>query len=302
MHFCMDWALTTFDWNRARAFLVTAEEGSLSAAARALGSTQPTLGRQVGALESELGVTLFERVGNRLVLTETGRALLEHVRAMHAAAGRFALSAAGKSRDLEGIVRIAASEAVSAYLLPPMVAELRALHTGVEVELVVSNDPSDLRRREADIAVRNFRPTDPELFAKKIAESRAWMYATPAYLGRLGNPKTARALAESGVEILGFDDVDRMIEALRGFGHELQPRHFPVRTDNHLVQWQLCLGGVGICIMMDQVGDAEPRVVRVLPEIAPPVTFPTWLTCHRELHTSRRIRVVYDLLAERLAH
>ena len=129
----MDWTPVGFDWNRARAFLVTAEEGSFSAAARALGQAQPTLGRQIAALEQELGVSLFQRVGNALELTPTGLELLEHVRTMSEAAGRISLSAAGKSMDIDGVVTLAASEAISAYLLPPIVKALRAAHPGIEV-------------------------------------------------------------------------------------------------------------------------------------------------------------------------
>ena len=127
----MDWRKFAFDWNRARAFLVTAEEGSFSAAARALGQSQPTLGRQVSALEEELGVALFERVGHGLVLTETGLELVEQVRQMSEAAARFSLIAAGQSQSVDGLVRVAASQAVTGHLLGPVletfvVAQLRA--------------------------------------------------------------------------------------------------------------------------------------------------------------------------------
>ena len=110
MQYCMVWKNAAFDWNLARAFLVTAEEGSFSGAARALGLAQPTLGRQVTAFEAELGVALFERVGHRLILTTAGLELLEEVRAMGDAATRLSLAAAGRTQALVGIVRIAASE------------------------------------------------------------------------------------------------------------------------------------------------------------------------------------------------
>ena len=152
MHLCMDWRAINFDWNRARAFLVTAEVGSFSAAARALSSTQPTVGRQVAALEQELGVTLFERIGTRLELTVSGLDLLEHVRAMGAAANQTSLA-------VEGTVCITASEAISAFLLPPILQRLRPEHPGISLEWVVSNEVRDLQRREADIAIRNTAPT-----------------------------------------------------------------------------------------------------------------------------------------------
>ncbi len=132
----MDWRTVRFDWNRARAFLVTAEEGSFSAAARALQVAQPTVGRQVAGLEEELGVVLFERVGNTLELTPAGTELLEHVRAMGDAATRASLAATGQSADIEGTVSITASELIAAYLLPPVVARVRAAHPSIEVEIV----------------------------------------------------------------------------------------------------------------------------------------------------------------------
>ena len=121
----MNWQSISFDWNQVRAFLVTAEEGSFSAAARALGLTQPTLGRQVAALEGHLGVTLFERVGRSLSLTQSGLELLDHVREMGDAAGRISLTASGQSQRIEGQVCITATDVVSIYLLPDALKQLR---------------------------------------------------------------------------------------------------------------------------------------------------------------------------------
>ncbi len=300
MHIRMSWRSVAFDWNRARAFLVTAEEGSLSAAARALGLTQPTLGRQVTALEEELGVALFTRIGNHLELTANGLELLEHVREMGEAASRVSLGAAGKATAVDGLVRIAASQAVAAYLVSPIVRALRSEHPGIDVELVVSNRASDLRRRDADIAVRHFRPDDGDLIAKQLkAESSAWMYATPEYLTRIGNPKTQTELSEKA-QIFGFDDSPRLRTMLNAQGYRFAEGNFPVRTEDHLVQWEMAKRGMGICIMMEEVGDAEPTVTRVLPEVPPPLTLPTWLLTHRELRSSRRMRIVFDRLAESL--
>ena len=298
MHKCMDWRAVRFDWNRARAFLVTAEEGSFSAAARALGMTQPTVGRQVTALEEELGVALFERIGHALEPTAAGLELLEHVRTMGDAATRVSLSATGQALAIDGAVCITASELISAYLLPSSVARIRREQPDIEIEIVASNSARDLRRREADIAVRNFAPTQPELYGKKIAERAARLYATPAYVKRIGNPKTPADLARA--DFFAFDRTDVMMKGLRALGVELSVHNFPIVTENHLVQWQMCKRGIGICIVMDEVGDAEPRVRRVLPEL-PPIPVPIWLTAHRELRTSRRIRVVFDLLAEELS-
>ncbi len=297
MHFRMDWRSVTFDWNRARAFLVTAEEGSFSAAGRALGMAQPTIGRQVAALEQELDVLLFERVGHGLQLTPTGLDLVEHVRAMGEAASRVSLTAAGQSLSLDGTVCISASQILATHMLPPIIAGMRALHPGIEIEIVATNETSDLSRREADIAVRSFRPKQPDLVARKVKDSLARLYAAPAYLERIGNPTTPDELSRG--EFLGFDREVGLMNGLNAMGLSLTPSSFPVLTENQLVQWELAKQGVGICIMMEEVGDAEPRVQRALPSL-PPFPVPMWLTTHRELNTSRRMRVVFDLLYEGL--
>jgi DNA-binding transcriptional LysR family regulator len=294
----MDWRAVRFDWNRARAFLVSAEEGSFSAAARALGLSQPTVGRQVANLEEELGVALFERIGNALELTTAGLELVEHVRAMGEAATRVSLAATGQSTSIDGTVCITASELIAAYILPPIVGQLRELHPGIEIEIVASNAARDLRRREADIAIRNFQPKEPELIAKKVAEGHARLYAAPSYLKRIGDPSTEAEL--SGADFFAFDRSSLMIDGLRALGIGVTRESFPIVTENHLVQWEMCKRGIGICIVMDEVGDAEPTVRRVLPDL-PPLPVPIWITTHRELRTSRRIRVVFDLLAEALS-
>ncbi len=298
MHFRMDWRSVKFDWNRARAFLVTAEEGSLSAAARALGMAQPTLGRQVGALEEELSVVLFERVGRGLTLTPSGLELLDHVRAMGDAANRVSLSAAGQSQSIEGTVCIAASETYAAILLPPIIAKLRRAEPGIDIEIVTSNKASDLRRREADIAIRNFRPTEPDLVAKKIRDVPARLYAAPAYLERIGNPKVPYDLRHA--DFISIDNSGMFLKGLNALGLNLAQRNFPIFTENYLVMWELVKHGLGIGVLDGNIGDAEPLVRRALPDLGP-LMFPIWLVAHREVNTSRRIRVVFDLLAEELA-
>lgn len=293
----MDWRAIKFDWNRARAFLVTAEEGSLSAAARALGMAQPTLGRQVDKLEQELGLVLFERIGRGLQLTPSGTELLEHVRAMGDAAGKVSLSAAGQSQTIKGTVSIAASETYAAVLLPPIIAKLRQQQPGIHIEIVASNAPSDLRRREADIALRNFRPTEPDLIARKLGDAQARLYATPDYLARIGNPSTPYGLRDA--EFISIDSGNAMLQGLNAIGLNLSEDNFPVISENYLVMWELVKHGIGIGVIDAVIGDAEPMVMRVLPDLAP-LIFPFWLVAHRELNTSRRIRLVFDLLAEEL--
>ena len=294
----MDWRAIRFDWNRARAFLVTAEEGSFSAAARALGLTQPTLGRQVDSLEEELGVTLFERVGRGLTLTPSGLDLLTHVREMGEAAGRFSLAAAGQNQALEGSMSISASETFAAAILPPIITRLRRAEPRIEIELVVANQASDLRRREADIAIRNFRPTHPDLFARKIADAEARLYASPSYLAFLGNPTTPSDINRA--EFINIDPTGMFTKVLNQIGFDLGAENFPILTESYHVMWELVRSGAGIGVVDSLIGDRDPLVQRVLPNLEP-IVFPIWLVAHRDLATSRRIRRVFDFLAAELA-
>ena len=293
----MDWRALNFDWNRARGFLVAAEEGSLSAAARALGLAQPTLGRQVSALEEELGVVLFERVGRRLKLTPGGLELLEHVKLMGDGARRISLAAAGQSQLLEGTVRVSTSQAVAMFELPRVLAMLRQLEPGIRVEVIASDTASDLTQREADIALRHFQPTEPNLIAKKIGDSVMQFYATPECLERLGNPTCVDDF--SNADFIGYDESDGLTKSLAEHGLPLADRNFPIMSANWLVQWEFVKRGLGVGLMPAHVGDSAPELVRVLPEFVP-YSVPRWLVTHRELKSSRRIRFVFDLLAKEL--
>jgi len=293
----MDWRSVKFDWNRARAFLVTAEEGSLSAAARALGMAQPTLGRQVRALEDQLDVALFERVGQGLMLTPSGTELLEHVRAMGEAANRVSLAASGQSQSIEGMVRITTTEVAAAHILPPIIGRLRRAEPGIIIELIASDSVSDLRRREADIAIRGAQPTDPDLIARKLSDGVARLYASDAYFERKGYPSAPEDLSHH--EFVGFDDNEAYIQGLASLGVIARTRNFPVLCASHLAQWELVKRGVGIGAMIALVGEAEP-LVRPAAPFLPDFEFQVWIAAHRELNTSRRVRLVFDWLAEEL--
>lgn len=293
----MSWRGINFDWNRARAFLVTAEEGSFSAAARALDMTQPTLGRQVSSLEAELGVTLFERSSRGLILTPSGHDLLLQARAMAEAAGRFSLTASGHTQTIEGKVSISATEATAAFVLPSVLARLRQHAPGIEVELIATNQSSDLMLREADIAIRAYRPEQSELIVRKLSSIRAHLYGSKDYLRRFQRRKSAADL--SGADFLRFELNSLLKDELNKRGFNLYDKNFAVTAANHLVQWQLVKAGVGIGFMTEEVGDAEPLVERALPDF-PAFEAQTWLVVHRELHTSRRLKLVFDFLAEAL--
>lgn len=293
----MDWRAVTFDWNRVRAFLVTAEEGSLSAAARALGLTQPTLGRQVEALEQELGVALFERHGRGLRPTPAGLDLLTHARRMGDGAGDLALAVAGLSDGLDGEVSVSASDIYAARLLPPILARLHAAHPRLRIEVVADNALTDLRRRAADIAVRNVRPGDPDLIGRKLRDADARLYAASPLLDRLGRPTTPAGFA--GAPVVEIDGTGALRALMAGMGFPVEAMPFPYRTSNFVIAWEMVRGGHAICILDDRIGDAEPGVERILPDLAP-IRFPVWLVAHRDVRRARRLRVVWDALASDL--
>ena len=291
----MNMAPENFDWNHLRAFLATAEEGSLSAAARALGLTQPTLSRQVAALEEALEIMLFERIGRSLNLTTAGMELLEHTRAMGDAARRVALAASGQAQSIEGRIRITASDIFSAHLLPPVLRQLRQQAPKLVIDVVAANDIRDLMRREADIAIRHVRPDQPDLIARLVTEATAHLYAATEYLDRRGRPAKLADLA--GHDFISFGDVDEMLGHYLPMGLPVSHDNFRLGSQSGVVAWEYTRQGFGITAMSDEVAEATPGIERVLPEMEP-VRFPVWLTTHRELHTSRRIRLVFDVLAD----
>jgi len=290
--------MNNVDWNQLKAFLETAQTGSLSAAARKLGLTQPTLSRQVAAIEQRLGVTLFERVGKSLALTPTGLDLLEHARAMGAAAEALGLAASGRSQAVGGVVSVSASDAVAAWLLPPLVRRLREQEPGIAIEVIASNALSDLLRREADIAIRHVQPDQPELIARLVRETTAGFYASEDWVRTHGHPRTAAEAAT--LPFVGADRDGRFLAYLQQHGLPVTEASFSSYAEHSVAHWALVQQGLGIGAMMDEIARGTPGVVRVLDEV-PPVRFPIWLVSHRELRTARRIRVVFEALAEGLA-
>jgi DNA-binding transcriptional LysR family regulator len=285
------------DWNLLRAFLHVAETGSMSAAARRLGLTQPTLSRQVAAIEQHLGVALFERIGKSLKPTATALALLEHARHMGASAEQLSLAANGHAQAIDGEVSISATDMVAAWLLPPVLRALAEEAPGLRVEIVTTNAISDLRRREADIAVRHVRPSEPELIGRLLRENTAGFYAAQSWVKRHGHPRTAAEAAAH--RFVGADREGHYLAYLQAHGLPLTEQAFSCYAENSCTSWALVREGLGIGAMMDEVAAECPDVVRVLDEV-PAVRFPIWLVTHRELNSSRRIRLVFDRLAEAL--
>jgi DNA-binding transcriptional LysR family regulator len=286
------------DWDHLRVFVGVAAHGSLSAAGRSMGISQPTVGRHIQALEDSLGVRLFQRTVRGLDLTDTGRDLLEHAREMAAASDRLALAAAGREAAVSGTVRVTASAFVATLTLPEIIADLRLAHPEIEIELVASDATENLLQREADIAVRMYRPRQVDVITRKVSELSLGVYAANSYLARRGTPREPNDLLAH--DIVGYDRDENILRGFAAAGVDVDRHFFVARCDDQVAYWHLVVAGVGIGFSQVRVGDAEPLVSRVLPEfaIAP---LPVWLTAHEGLRTNPRVRRVFDFLAERLA-
>ena len=288
----------SFDWNHLQTLVAVAEHGSLSGAARALNGSQPTMGRHIGALEADLGVRLFERTAGGLELTPTGIELVEHARHMAVAADKLALTATGRSEAIAGTVRITASDIVATYILPEILTALHQAEPEIVIELVASDRTENLLQREADIAIRMYRPTQTDVFTKKVGDMRLGLFAAPSYIERRGAPRSYIGILDH--DFVGYDRNDVMIRGFRAAGVDVDRDFFTFRCDNQVVVWQMVIAGYGLGFNQLKIGHAEPRVVQVeldgvLPEL------PVWLTSHSELKTSHRVRRVFDFLADQLS-
>ena len=242
---------------------------------------------------------LFERVGRGFTLTPSGLELLDHVRAMGDAANRVSLTAAGQSQSIEGTVCIAASETHAAMLLPPIIAKLRLSRAG---------HPRRDRRLEPRSAtcggVRRIspsatsRPTEPDLIARKVRDIPARLYASPELSRR--HRQSQAALRPAPRRFHQHRRSGVFLKGLNALGLNLTERNFPILTDE-------LSRDVG-------TGEARPRHRHpgwphrrrrapgpTRPAGPRPLVFPIWLVAHRDLNTSRRVRVVFDLLARELA-
>ena len=285
------------DWSHYRAFLAVFREGSLSGAARDLGLTQPTLGRQIAELEQDLGAALFVRSQRGLTPTDAARDIAPHAEAMAAAAGAIARAASGGASDVAGDVRITASDVVGAEVLPPMLAEFRRAHPGIAIELVLSNRVEDLLRGEADIAVRMVRPSQDALVARRIGSVNLGLYAHRTYLQSAPPLTTVAALKEQHA-LIGFDrETPYLRELVSPFG--LERAQFALRADNQLAQIAAIRAGLGVGFIQRAIARRDPDLVALFPEVN--FDLEIWLALHEDLRASRRLRLMMDHLAAGLA-
>jgi DNA-binding transcriptional LysR family regulator len=286
---------TPFDWSLVPSFLAALDHGSLLGAARALGASQPTLGRHIADLEAQLDTVLFERTGRGLRPTQAAHRLAEAARAMERGAHDLARAASAADEALAGSVRLSASQPVACFLLPPLLAQLRVVLPQVQVALVSSNEVSNLLRREADIALRMVPPEQGSLVAKRIADVVIGAFAHRDYLQRRGTPRAPEDLLVH--EVIGDDRTGTLLAAYRQLGFQVGKEAFALRTDDLVVHWQAIRAGLGVGFVAAYVAATDANVVRLLPALKiPPI--PMWLVVHREIRSSPRIRAVYDFLAQ----
>ena len=283
-------------WELYRSFLAVVREGSLSAAARTLGMTQPSLGRHIRQLEADLGVALFTRSPQGLTPTDLGDELATHAQAMLAASAALRRAASGSNHEVRGVVRITCSEVIGAEVLPPILADFRQQHPGIVIELSLSNQNEDLLRKDADIAVRMVRPIQAALVARHIGKISLGLFAHRRYLKAHGSPQALVDLRRHA--IIGFDRETPALRAVLGklpFGRE----DFALRSDSDLAQLASIRAGYGIGVCQQQIARRDRHLVPVLPE-AFKFDLDTWLVMHEDLKTSRRTRLLFDHLAQAL--
>lgn len=282
------------DWSHYRTFLAVLDAGSLSGAARALGIAQPTVGRQIEALETALGGdALFTRSPGGLAPTRAAQALAPHARAMAAAAETLIRTASGDAGEVRGVVRVTASEVVGAEVLPPIIAEFRETWPRVVIELVLSNRQEDLLRRDADIAVRMARPTQQALLARSVGAVPLNFHAHRSYLQKHGEPRSMAELVDH--DLIGYDRVVVSAETLKALNFPVTNDLFALRSDNELAQLALMRAGAGIGVCQRPIGARDPNLTPILESVFAP-GLEMWVLMHEDLRGDARMRRLFDHL------
>jgi DNA-binding transcriptional LysR family regulator len=284
-------------WELYRTFLAVLREGSLSGAARTLALTQPTVGRHVDALEAGLGTALFTRSPGGLQPTPTALALVPHAERMEVAAEALLRAASGEAAEERGTARLTASEIVGGEVLPPMLARFREHHPGITIELVLSNRSADLLRRDADIAVRMGRPKQAALVARRIGRIAIGLFAHRRYATAHGLPQSLEELKEHA--LIGFDRDTTSWRSIDAPGFVVTRELFALRCDSDLAQLAALRAGFGIGGCQLGIAARESALVPVLPK-AVRFTLEMWLAMHEDLRASRRVRLLFDHLAQEL--
>ncbi len=284
-------------WELYRSFLAVMREGSLSAAARALGLTQPSLGRHMRELESTLGVVLFARSPQGLTPTDLAHELVPHAQAMASASAALQRTASAGREEISGAVRISASEVIGAEVLPAILTAFRQRHPGIVIELSLSNQPADILRRDADIAIRMVQPTQEALVARHVGRVELGLFAHQRYLDTYGHPDSLADLARHA--LIGFDTERPYIRRMRPQGFPYAREHFAWRTDSDLAALAALRAGFGIAVAQVNLARRDAQLVRLLSSQLS-LSMDTWVVMHQDLRQSLRVRRLFEHLAEAL--
>ena len=280
------------DWDLYQSLHAVVRAGSLSGAARALGLSQPTVGRHIEQLEQALGQPLFTRSPQGLRPTELAQALAPSLEAMASAAETTLREASGEADAASGVIRLTASEVIGTEVLPALLAEFHEDHPGVVIELALSNRAEDLLHREADIAVRMMRPTQTGLRARRIGAIGGGLYAHRRYLQKHGEPRTIDARGHAAI---GYDRDDAAIRAIGNANPALTRDLFAFRSDSDLAQLAAIRAGFGIGGIQHGIARRDPNLVQVMDDVFN-FELETWVVMHEDLKASRRMRLMFDHL------
>lgn len=286
-----------FSWDLVRTFEAVARTGSLSAAARDLKLSQPTVGRHIDLIEDQFRMALFIRGREGMQLTEQGADLVASAHELKLSALAFERSAAGADENISGTVRISANDIFGVLVLPHLLADFIHENPDVQVEIAVNNSAANLLQRDADIAVRMFRPTQNDLVARKISNLKLGLYAHKDYLTRHPPPQNLAELRNHN--FIGFDRETSLIEVAAGLGEVFEVKDFVLRSDNILTHIEAVRAGVGVGVIQQKLAESWPEVRRVLPFVSLP-DLELWIACHSEVRHNKRIRMMMDFLAGKL--
>jgi len=282
------------NWEWYRTFLQVLETGSLSAAGRAMGLTQPTVGRHIDSLEAALGLKLFTRSFDGFAPTDAAHELQPYAASLATTAAALRRVASSHGAGVRGTVRLTASEVIGVEVLPPILAALRSQHPELTVELVLSNRADDLLRREADIAVRMFRPEQGALVATRVGGIEIGLHAHERYLAAHGVPKSMDELARH--TLIGFDRESAFLRRLQRQYPVFSRDNLAFRADSDLAQLGALRAGIGIGVCQAALAARDKQLVRLLPDQFAP-TLDTWVTMHEDLRESARCAVTFAALA-----
>ncbi|MEM1435180.1 MAG: LysR family transcriptional regulator [Pseudomonadota bacterium] len=284
------------DWNLIRTFVAVAGSGSLAGAARSLGLAHPTVARHVQQLEAQLGLMLFDRTKQGVVLNEAGVRLAEQATAMRREALAFErLTDSVREKPLPRI-RITMAELlveIVPQLLARAFAELRSEET--QFELCISNDVVNLLERDADIALRHVRPSQQELVARQIGSLAMTGYATRDYLARFG-PVTEETIERH--QFIDDASVGRFVKGAASVGTVIPEDRVVVRSDSLQSQRSAMLAGLGIAVLPAPMAATLPDVVPVFARGEAAVMLDVWLVARREMRDNAQVRAVFDLLGD----